>query len=474
MIPRHTLRRAVAVPAALTLALGGALLGTTAAHAAVPADLVITTPSPEVPEDSFDVVVSGTVAAGATIAVAKGPAFVGDARAATVTGTTWTTTLTYAETDAPEQTVTVGGLLGDEEITPRSVTFMLAVEDDTTPEPDPGPTPQPIELPQVPVVTAPEEDEVVVGDRVTFQGIGTPGSDIGLLAQPATDPEQVGTLAQPDPQPEPADPLARIVVGADGTWSVTLEQLPGEYTVTTFAALLDESGQPVLDPATGLPVVSAQSAPVAYSVVAAVAPEPVPAPAPPVITAPVDGEVVIGDRVTVAGTGTPGNAIGLFVVPTANLSTEPAPDEDQVRPLAQPDPQPAPTDLAGQIIVEEDGTWSATLALVPNDYTAAAVQLLVDEEGQPVVDAVGLPIVSAPSIDVAFSLVAAVPLPAAPTPPVAVAPVRPAATALAYTGTETAGVALGLAGGLTLAGTALTLAARRRRELATVDAASGE
>lgn len=194
-------------------------------------------------------------------------------------GNTFAIEVVYAE-DAPvAQTVLVGGFVGGSGFD-NTVTRDFTLPETVIAEPI---------IIDAPVITAPVQGEVVVGDRVTFQGTGTPGTDIGVIALPTAELEQLqaeleaalgqsepegdfSTFAQPSPQPEPADPTDRIIVGDDGTWSVTLASVPGDYTVVAFAAQLDETGLPVIDPATGLPVVSLPSEPIEFSVVAAAAP----------------------------------------------------------------------------------------------------------------------------------------------------------------------------------------------------------
>lgn len=441
MTTRHTWRRALAVPAALSLALGGALFGATAANA-VPADLIITTPSAELAPTTFEILVAGTVAEGATVTVSKGDVVLPDAVTATVDGTDWATTLTYAPTDATEQTITVSGLLNGEAIDPVSTTFALPSAE------------TPVD-PAAFDVTEPAPGAPLTSRTVAFAGTGVDGSTVTatdaddvVLADPATVTDGAWTLEVAFAEDAPIDQVVTFTQLTEGV----------ESGVVEYALLL-----PTAAPA---PEPEPQPEPVP-------APEPIPAPATPVITAPVQGEIVVGDRVTFEGTGTPGSDIGLLVVPTAELAELEAQIaealaalEPQVSTLAQPSPQPAPAAPTDRIIVGDDGTWSVTLEQIPGDYTVVAFAALFDEDGAPVIDpATELPVVSGLSTPVEYSIVAAL-VPAGTTP----VAVIPADSALAYTGSETSGGALGLAGALTLAGVALTLVARRRRALEAVAA----
>ena len=523
MITRHTLRRAVAVPAALTLALGGALFGATAANAA-PADLVISTPSPGTTTDSREVTVSGTVQAGSRVDVYKGTAVEGTAAATVTTGnsTAWSTTVTYDDTDAVDQSITVSGLVGFSGIDPQTIAFELP----------------PVAGAKFLTVDSPLDGSTTTSRTVTFAGTATVGSVVTVLdgddvevgrqalgnastysidvvypddatvAQTATVGGFVGgsgltpvpvTFSLPAaqaPVPTKTVTLDTPVAGSttDSRTVTFTGTAPVGSTVTLVDAAGDEIGRANLGNAStfSIEVVFADDAEVAQTVTVGgfvggsgfdnevVRSFSLPAAAQPIVldtpvfTAPVQGEVVVGDRVTFQGTGTPGSDIGVIAVPTAQLAEledELAAlfPEPQVGTLAQPDPQPAPADPADRIIVGEDGTWTVTIAAVPGDYTAVAVSALLAEDGTVVLDpTTGLPVVSAPSEPLEFSIVAAAAAPG--TTPAGTTPVASNGTgALAFTGTE-AGGALGLAAALALAGTALTLVARRRRALATADA----
>jgi hypothetical protein len=392
--------------------------------------LTLETPVANTPTGSRDVVFSGTATQGSTVIVSSAGVELG--RANLGNGTTYSIPFTYADAAATAQTVTVTGIVGGSGLEPvtRDFTLPAVVTPPTTP----------VTLP-APVITAPTQDSTLTGTEVTFEGTGTPGADIGLVVAPT---DSVSTLAD--------DPAARIVVDENGDWTVTAALQPGDYTAVAVQVLLDAAGQPVLDE-DGLPVTSDDSTPVSFTLEAAAVVLDA-----PVITSPTQGQVVVGDQVTFEGTGTPGSNVLLAVVPTDQLDELEAAENGRAA-------APAPADPADPIVVDAAGTWTVTLALTPNDYTAAAVSFLLDADGLPVLDAAGQPIVSAPSADVAFSLVAAVTPAALPATPIA------GTTGLAYTGSEGTEAAIGIGAAVLLLGSTLMVLARRRAKLATTDVA---
>jgi hypothetical protein len=265
-------RRAVAVPAALTLALGGALLSTTTAQA-VQGDLVVSTPAAGTTTDSRSVTVTGTATPGASIEVfsdATESTSLGTA-AADATSGAFTAPLTpYAADATPEQSVFVVESVTDEADETAAVAFFL---------PDLA-------------VTSPEAGATTASRTVEVTGTGIPTATITLTPS-------AGTAV-----------VGQITVGADRTWvgSVTFPaDVAPEQTITVDQAL-GTSGrgqvvQPVVLPAVVTPPTT-----------------PVPLPA-PVITSPADGETVTGTEVTFEGTGTPGADIGLLVTPTGTVGT---------------------------------------------------------------------------------------------------------------------------------------------------------
>lgn len=147
----------------------------------------------------------------------------------------------------------------------------------------------PVALLGDPTITAPTEAEKLVGSTVTFSGTGTPGSNIVLVYGPTAEIKaqlektetamkraQAGTRLAPKasaPQASsPTDPAAAtdpIIVGTDGTWSVTLKAEPGAYTVLAAGALLDADGNVLLDQ-DGDPLITNPTTPVDFTLAAAV------------------------------------------------------------------------------------------------------------------------------------------------------------------------------------------------------------
>ncbi|KQR46623.1 hypothetical protein ASF82_04045 [Frigoribacterium sp. Leaf164] len=496
-------RRALAVPAALTLALGGVLLTSTAASAA-PGNLVIDSPAEGATTTSRTVTVTGSAVPGAVInifsdstratrlvqtttdrtsgaftatlptyadtvpvsqsifvdglvglsgfdqpitrafnlpAVAPAQTFsvtsptAGQQGSRTVTfsgtgndGSTvnvlrtdgtrlvptalvvvngaWSADYTYAETEAREQTVNINQVSGGAGTGAASVTFAL-------------PTGQTL------VVATPVEGSTVASRTVTFSGTGTASSSVNVL-DPITG-ERVG---------------AQTVVGSDGTWSTTVvfaddAEVAQSVRVTQVTGA---SGSGDVTRSFNLPA-------------AAVTPDAV-APAAPVITSPVPAQVVVGQDVTISGTGTPGANIAFLLYPTDEAPASSGPLEDAI------------TDSV--IVVAADGTWSSTVRMVkPGEYSVVAISFFADANGEPTLDADGFPLISEPSNVVEFRVAAATPITPAGT---SATPVR-AAGSLAFTGSDDSSLVIGLGAALTLAGAGLVLAARRRRaQLSTVDA----
>jgi hypothetical protein len=275
--------------------------------------VTLDTPREGTTTDSREVVFAGTAPVGSTVVVTAADGTTELGRQNLGTGSTFSIAVAYDDAAALAQTVTVSGFVGgsgfDNTVTRNFALPAVAVE------------PAPVPVLDVPVITAPVNGEVVTGDRVTFQGTGTPGSDIGVIAVPTAELEQleaeiaaaegdeVSTLAQPDPQPAAVDPAERVIVGEDGTWSVTVATTPGDYTAVAISALVDGDGVPVLD-ASGAPIVAGPSNEVEFSVVAAAI---VPAGTTPVVAAPAglaytgsDGQGLalgLGAALTLAGTG---------------------------------------------------------------------------------------------------------------------------------------------------------------------------
>ncbi|KIP51264.1 hypothetical protein SD72_16495, partial [Leucobacter komagatae] len=259
------------------------------------------------------------------------------------------------------------------------------------------------------VVETPAEGTTTATRTVTFSGTGNSGSTVNVLD--ADGNRLPGTTA---------------VVVVDGQWSL-------DYTYGDDAAVAQTVRVTQVTGGAGSGDVTR-----AFNLPAAVVVPPTTPDATldaPVITSPTEGQVVVGDQVTVTGTGTgtPGSNILLAVVPTDQLDELEAAEGDMSSAASEP------ADPTDPIVVDADGNWTVTLALTPDDYTAAAVAFLLDENGAPVLDAAGQPVISDPSADVAFSLVAAVVPAGTPATPIATG-----TTGLAYTGGEGTEAAIGI------------------------------
>ena len=522
MITKFPWRRVVAVPAVLTLALGGALLSTTAANAA-DGMLVITSPAEGSTTTSRDVTVSGTAAPGAVINV-----FTDSTRSERLARTTTDDTTgafsaalpTYANSEPVAQSVFVDGLVGSsgfddpqtrafnlpavtpaeafsvtaptagQQLDSRTVTFSgtgnsgstvnvldtdgnrlvgtAAVVDgewsidysysetevilrsvrvvQVTGASGPGDIPLQFVLPSSAdfAITSPVDGSTTQTRNVEFSGTGTPGAQVNLLT------DETDVL-----RPAPATVLD------DGSWTATLI-----YSNTAAAQQTVFAGETVDSGVLG-------NAQVTFTLSAVVVDPPTDvALDTPVITSPTQGQVVAGDQVTFEGTGTPDSNILLAVVPTDQLDEpEAAQGDDTMAAAAEP------VDPADPIVVDAEGNWTVTLALTPDDYTAAAVSFLLDETGAPVLSAAGQPIISGPSADVTFSLVAAVVPAGTPATPIAVPVAALVATpvaspsGLAYTGSEGTEGGIGIGTAVLLLGTTLMVLAHRRAKRATTDVA---
>jgi hypothetical protein len=495
-------RRALAVPAALTLALSGALLTSTAAQAA-PAALVVTSPVAGSTVDSRTVTVSGTVLAGAIVDIYKGVDASGtrETRINTGNATTFSTTLTYA-IDAPvAQSIYVTGIYGGSGFSdPKRVDFTLPaaapVKFITIDSPAAGPvasrsftvtgtaTPNSIVIVRgadrelgrqsldasgaysIPVVFT---DADAINQTLSVNGLlGGSGIDpvtrdivLPAVAAPAktvtldspvagsTAASRLVTFTGTAPVGStvvvtgPAGELGRQNLGSGSTYSISVtysETAPVAQTVTVSGFVGASGFDNTVERSFNLPA-------------AAVTPEAV-APATPVITSPVPAQVVVGQDVTISGTGTPGANIAFLLYPTDEAPASSGPLEDAI------------TDSV--IVVAADGTWSSTVRMVkPGEYSVVALSFFADANGEPTVDADGNVLVSDLSNVVEFRVAAATPIVPAGT---SATPVR-AAGSLAFTGSDDSSLVIGLGAALTLAGAGLVLAARRRRaQLSTVDA----
>ena len=238
---------------------GGAGRGSVKVNVNLPATqtLVVTTPKDGTTTATRTVTFSGTGTAGSRVSLSGNFPFV---QATVGADNAWSVNVTFADDAATAQSVRLTQVTGGVGTGDVTVAFSLPAVT-TTPTPTPTPTP----TLATPVITSPKDGAKLVGSTVTFTGTGTPGSNILLVAAPT---DQVNAKARA--AAEPNDPTDPIVVGANGTWTVTLAAKPGDYTAVAQAFLLDADGEPVLD-AAGDPVVSDPSTPVEFTLTAAVA-----------------------------------------------------------------------------------------------------------------------------------------------------------------------------------------------------------
>ncbi|MFD1339943.1 LPXTG cell wall anchor domain-containing protein [Microbacterium lemovicicum] len=382
---RFAWRRMLALPAAAALALGGLLISAPAASAAETPAIIITSPLPGGTLQSRTVTISGVANAGASVVVTSADGLTELGRTE-VPGTDGAATPFSVELTP----------YADDAPTAQSV--LVTATYDGTPLP---PLPLDFVLPAGPQdsafdVLSPMPGETVLARTVVFAGTGDDGATVTVV----------------DGEGQPVAGTAPVVV-ADGQW----------ITVGTY-----DPDAPTAQSVTVTQVL--EGAPDEEKTVEFALPVLLPA---PVITAPTAGQALTGSTVTFTGTGTPGTNVLLAVLPTASLQELSAQAAE-------------PADPEDPIVVDAAGTWSVTVELLPGDWTAAAVLVQLDENGQVA------NILSDPSAEVQFTL----------TP--AVAPVVPANTVktLANTGPKDVG-GFAVAGVLfTVAGAALMVARRRR------------
>ena len=383
---------------AFSLALGGTLLAAAPANAVVVEKiLVVTSPDDGATVESRTVEFTGLGAPNATILVtSENELDLGLTTTTVGEDRTWSVSGTFTEEAAIEQNLVVTHI--DEQNLIETETLTLT-------------------LPEVPaeagiVVSSPEEGELVASRQVSIMGTAPAGATI--------------TVTDAD----------GVVRGTAELGEETEFSIPVDYaddvaiiqTVTVGGVVVDRVLTEVVRSFL-LPVVAELPA--------------------PVITSPMNGEVLRGDSVIFTGTGVPGENILLAAVPSDALE---AAEDGQSAPAA-----PAPADPTSPIVVDADGNWTVTLALIPGVYTAAATHVSLDESGNL------LTALSPASVPVEFTLAAVV-----VEPPVVV-PVGNGGEMLADTGAED-GATLGAAGLgvlLLLAGAAVVVGRRLTRTPAT-------
>ena len=340
---KNTLRRVVAVPAALSIGLGSMLLATVPAHA---------------------IVIDGT-----TPAVDS---------ASTPTPTPAATSLpseTPDATDAPEPSVP--------EIAPTSA-------------PAPAPAPAPIatapaveplaEAPVVtpladaalpaPVLTSPAVGARLQGPSITVTGTGIPGNYVIPVAiTPSQYDAITGTGSFVTDPSYPEAPMALATqVAADGTWSGTANAYAdGPYLVGAMQYSADAEG-----------TLTASSAfTPGIQVTITIARPPVPE-----ITSPTAGTVVRSSSVTVTGTGDPGADVRLFLSSTSYFDQFVAsgyrlPESDPEDSITEDTPGAltaaiVPDPLEQAATVDAAGTWSIVVPVQAGTYRVGAAQVRTD------------------------------------------------------------------------------------------------
>lgn len=384
-------RTALAVPATVALSLGGVLLAAVPASAA---DFEVIAPESGSTLDSRIVEFTGTGTDGATVAITDvaGDDF-REPATSIVEAEEWSVTIEFFGDAALDQSVLVTQTTDGAPSGEATVALVLPAPDVDPEEPTLA----------APVIVAPTAGETVYGTEAAVAGTALPGNYV-IAAVSGSE----GEFLEETP----------VLVAPDGTWVVTFPVVPGDYEA--YAIQLNDVEEPT--------EVSLPAGPVEFTVVAQL-------PA-PVITAPTEGQTIVGEQVTFEGTGVPGAFIGLIVVPTELLEDVLAELEAEAE--AEFGTRAVPADPADPIVVGADGRWSVTLALAPEEYTVIGIQSL---------DATGLSALSPFSAPVSFTLAAA-------TAPALLPPTGSGDEASAF---------LALGSLLALAGAALIVVTKRRR-----------
>ena len=311
------------------------------------------------------------------------------------TESTWTSTVDFSGEPNGTENVYERSDLTDGSVTPQIVTPITLVG-----------TPASL------VVDFPTAGEVLHTRDVVFSGTGEVGAtvNIALTGEPGT--------------------IDSAVVGTDGTW--TTDYIFNVAYGTNVSVDLQEavSGANVHSPIT-----RAVTLPARYETVQT-----------PSFTSPTANESFSGGTVTFAGTGLPGNHVGILVIPTAAFRSLAAGDIAGAKAAAAA--SGVTIGNTGAVIVGTDGTYSVTTTVSPaGSYTAVAFAELFNADGTPATAEDGVnPFVSTLSDPVTFTVAAG----------------TTTTGSLAFTGSSSTPYAVtGLL--LLLAGTALLVMARVRR-----------
>jgi hypothetical protein len=503
-VKKNSVVKCIAVPAALTLSLGGALLAVVPANAAA-ADLTVTT---NTITSSRVLTVAGKATPGDSIELLNPTGGFAVPRSTVPASGDYTFTYTVpADVTLPatykvEQLVTANlGFDGSVDVpvaAPVDNTLTLA-----TPAAGTTTASRTVTF----TGTAPEGSVVKVLD-----GTGTPigstdgsitGTDYSIpvtfaadapVAQTVTissvaggrgaDNTVVRSFNLPAAAPVSDNTLTLINPVAGSTTASRTVTFTGTAPATSIVTILDAAGNEIgrsdgsiTGTTFSIPVTFAADAPVQQTVTVssfaggrgadnqvvrsfnlpAAATAPTQTIATPKITSPTNGAKLTGSQVTFTGTGTPGANIIVAVVPTSEVQTLEDQAAASMKSAMRVAPRAAtPADPEDPIVVNAQGIWSVTLALKPGDYTAEAASVLLDANGDPVVGTDGSPVVAGPSNDVEFVLAAAVTTAATGT--------TSDPGSLAFTGSNAAPEA-GIAAALLALGGGLMAAARRRRRL---------
>ena len=253
---------------------------------------VITTPTNNAVISDTTPTIAGTGEAGATIALELNGLQIADDIPVDGTGA-WSYAITDPLTDAV-YTVTATQTDDGGNTSPEATsTFTLETG-----------------IPEPPVITAPEDGSTINDDTPTITGTGEPGATVTV----SIDGTEIGTSP----------------VSSAGSWSVptTTALTGGEHTATAIQT----------DPAGNVSPEASSTFTVDTEV-----------PDPPVIIAPADGSTINDSTPTITGTGEPGATITVSV---------------------------DGTEIADDVLVDDDGNWSLPLTapLADGEHTVSATQ----------------------------------------------------------------------------------------------------